>query len=315
MENSEKFIEREQKTDQKIESNFEKKESGLKIECPERQEVADKAISELITAFKSLGIDNFKLPKIKIKFVESENIEYPVLGRVGEVHQDGSVAIFYDKRFSNKESAEEIIKEVREKQGDYPSMEQTLKHELAHVAMWSITGLDRQPATRLIDEGFASLIENTASQIPIQQTKNEVIEGLKNEPKYYERCLDFSNPIDGEKESLNEAEYVMGRAILLWIRELKGNDKMIELIIKSPEKTRRNDDEAPDVGGKDPILHKLNDEYSSIIANVKERPFEETVRLLTIWEGKQFEAALLEISGFQSLEQLKKEFLKWINDG
>ncbi len=283
MERSENFIPLRPKPEEFSDSETPKSpnqtESDLKIECPERQEVADKAISALITAFKSLGIDNYKLPKIEIKFVESEDPVNPVLGKVEIVHKDGSVEIFYDKRFSNEESAEEIIKEVREKCSDYPSMEQTLKHELAHVAMWSITGLNRQPATRLIDEGFASLIEHTTTQIPIQETKEQVKEGLEKEPNYYERCLDFSNPIDGENESLNEAEYIVGRALLMWIRELKGNEKMIELIKKSPEKTRRNDDDKdPDVRGKDlvrgkdPILHKLNDEYSSIIANVLKRP-------------------------------------------
>ena len=286
-------------------------EAETKIECPERQEVANRAIFELKTAFQTLGIENWKLPEIKVKFVESK--DEAALGRV-EVHND-SVEIIYDQRFSSPESEATLVEELRQAGNDYPGMQQTLKHELAHVAMWSVTALQRQPATRLIDEGFASLVEHTDTELPIEETKRKAKEGFENEQEYYERCLNFLKPINGETENLNEAEYIVGRALLMWIRELKGNAKMIELIKKSPEKSRRNDDsEIPDTGGINPGLHKLNDEYSAIVVNTANEPFEEVVKKATVWEGKQFEVALLEVTGFQNLDKVRQEFIKWIND-
>ncbi|KKW44838.1 MAG: hypothetical protein UY95_C0015G0010 [Parcubacteria group bacterium GW2011_GWA2_56_7] len=142
-------------------------EAEAKIECPERQEVADRAIFELKTAFQTLGIENWKLPEIKIQFIESK--DEAVLGRV-EVH-NGSIEITYDQRFSSPESEATLVKELRQSGKDYPGMQQTLKHELAHVAMWSVTGLQRQPATRLVDEGWASLLENTSESLPTEQSK------------------------------------------------------------------------------------------------------------------------------------------------
>ncbi|MBU2523602.1 hypothetical protein KKG71_00210 [Patescibacteria group bacterium] len=290
-----------------------KPEAEVRIDYPERQEVVDRAIFELKTAFQTLGIKNYQLPQVKIKFIESENQGNPERGRVGHVHEDGSVEIYYDLRFSHKDSAETLENEIQ-KTSSYPGFQQTLKHELAHVAMWSVTGLQRQPATRLIDEGFASLVEHTDTELPLEETKHNVKQGLVEEKEHYERCLDFLKPINGETENLNEAEYIVGRALLMWIRELKGNEKMIELIQKSPEKSRRNDDsKIPDTGGKTPGVHTLNDEYSTIIANINNQPFVDVVKKATVWEGKQFEVALLEVTGFKNLEEVRREFLKWIN--
>lgn len=294
----------------------EAEESKMHIECPEQQEAVDRALAELITSFETLGIENVKLPNVTIEFVVSENNEFPELGRVGEAHEDGSVVIYYDQRFKDPAEAEKLVQEIRDSGKDYPGFEQTLKHELAHVAMWSVTRLERQPATRLIDEGFASLVEKTNTQIPIEQTKKEALEGIKNEPENFNRCLNFQHPIDGETENLNEAEYIMGRALLLWIRELKGNDKLLELIQKSPAKTSHNSDkpEGYDFASTDPEIHKLNNEYISIITNVNQLPFEQVVEKATEWEGRQFEAALLEVTGFQDIETVKQEFIKWLNE-
>jgi hypothetical protein len=286
------------------------------IECPEQQEAVDRAIAELKTSFETLGIKDAKIPSVTIEFVESTNSDLPELGRVGAVHEDGSVVIFYDQRFKDPKTAERLTQEIRDSGIEYPGFEQTLKHELAHVTMWSLTHLDRQPATRLIDEGFASLVEKTNTQIPIEQTKQEALEGIKNEPENFNRCLDFQHPINGETENLNEAEYIIGRAILLWIRELKGNEKMLELIQKSPAKTSHNRDkpEGYDFASTDPKIHKLNNEYRSIITNTDQLPFEQIVEKATEWEGMQFEAALLEVTGFQNIETVKQKFIKWLNE-
>jgi len=197
-------------------------ETEVKIECTERQEVADRAIFELKTAFQTLGIENWKLPEIKIKFVESEG--EAVLGRV-EIH-DGCVEITYDQRFSSPELETTLVEELRQSGKDYPGMQQTLKHELAHVAMWSVTGLQRQPATRIVDEGWASLLENTSENLPTEQSRSAVKQGLSEEPDHFNRCLDFSKPVTFE-ENLNAAEYKTGQALLLWVHERFGKAKMI----------------------------------------------------------------------------------------
>jgi len=284
------------------------------IECPERQEVVDQALFELKTSFETLGIEDWKLPEIKIKFVESKG--EAELGRV-EVH-GRNIEIIYDKRFSSAEMEAELIEELRVSGKDYPGMQQTLKHELAHVAMWSITRLHRQPATRLVDEGWASLVENTSGSIPAQRSKESVKRGLKNEADLYNRCLDFGNPVIFE-EDLNTAEYETGQALLLWIHEKFGSAKMVELIQKSPAPERRNDDLMEgefDSSAVSNGIHTSAPEYIKIIEDVKlgNVSMEETVKKAKAWEGKQFETALIEVTGLQSIDEVKEEFLKWINE-
>lgn len=291
-----------------------KREAEVKIECPERQDVADRAIFELKTAFQTLGIENWKLPEIKIKFVKSE--DEAVLGRV-EVH-DGSVEITYDQRFSSPESEATLVKELQKSGKDYPGMQQTLKHELAHVAMWSVTGLQRQPATKLVDEGWASLLENTGESLPTEQSKSAIKQGLSEEPDVFNRCLDFSKPVTFE-ENLNAAEYKTGQALLLWVYEKFGKAKMIELIQKSPSPERRNDDLAEgefDTAAIDDEIHTTAPEYFELFEKAKlgNITAEEAGKRAKEWEGKQFESALLEVTGFQNLEEVRQEFLKWIND-
>jgi hypothetical protein len=285
----------------------------VKIECPERQEVVDRAIFELKIAFQTLGIESWKLPEIKIKFVESEN--EAVLGQV-EVH-DGSVEIAYDQRFSSPESEATLVEKLRQAGKDYPGMQQTLKHELAHVAMWSVTGLQRQPATRLIDEGWASLLENTGESLPTEQSKLAVRQGLSEEPDLFNRCLDFSKPVTFE-ENLNAAEYKTGQALLLWVQEKFGKAKMIELIQKSPSPERRNDDLTE--GEFEPASistdkHINAPEYFELFkqASLGDITPEDAMKRAKEWEGKQFESALLEVTGFQNLEEVRQEFLKWVN--
>lgn len=288
-------------------------ETEVKIECPERQELVDRAIFELKTAFQTLGIENWKLPEIKIKFVESE--DEAVLGRV-EVHGN-SIEIAYDKRFSSPESEATLVEELHRSGKDYPGMRQTLKHELAHVAMWSVTGLQRQPATRLIDEGWASLLENTGESLPTVQSKSSLKQGLSEEPDIFNRCLNFSKPVTFE-ENLNAAEYKTGQALLLWVHEKFGKAKMIELIQKSPSPERRNDDLAEgefDAAIIDNEIHRTAPEYLKLFKEAKLGNItpEEAGKRAKEWEGKQFESALLEVTGFQNLDEARQEFLKWVN--
>ena len=239
-----------------------------------------------------------------------------MLGRV-EVH-DGSIEITYDQRFSSPESEATLVEELQQSGKDYPGMQQTLKHELAHIAMWSVTGLQRQPATRLIDEGWASLLENTGENLPTEQSKSAVKQGLSEEPNLFNRCLDFSKPITFE-ENLNAAEYKTGQALLLWIHEKFGKAKIIELIKKSPSPERRNDDLPQgefEPALVDKSLHTTAPEYFKLFEDAKlgNITAEEATKRSKEWEGKQFESALLEVTGFQNLEQVRQEFLKWINE-
>jgi hypothetical protein len=253
------------------------KQVGIKIECPERQETVDQAIVGLETAFETLGIENWSLPEIKIKFTETEG--EPILGRV-EVH-NGKAEILFDQAFSSPESEAALMEKLDK---DYPGMLQTLKHELAHIAMWSVTGKDRQPATRLIDEGWATLLGNTGSELPIQQSKLAVRQGLIEETDLYNRCLDFKKRISYE-EKLNTAEYEVGQALLLWINEKFGKEKMIGLVKDSLSSNVRFEDDNENIESEVDIKN----------------------------EGERLEAALLEATGYQDANEIRQEFLKWVS--
>ncbi len=311
--NKPKPIEVEKHSDTEIAEQTPAAENEEKIECHERQEVVDQAIFELKSAFQKLGIDKWKLPETSIKFVEFN--DEAALGHV-EVHDTG-VEIVFDRRFASPESENSLVEEIHKSGIDYPGMQQTLKHELAHVAMWSVTGLQRQPATRLIDEGWASLLENIGKQLPIEQSKAVVRQGLAEEPSFFYRCLDFSKPVTFE-EKLNAAEYKTGQALLLWIHQKFGKEKMISLIKKSPAPERRNDDLPEgefELASVDRVLHTTASEYFKLFRDVKidNIPKAEAEKRAKEWEGKQFETALLEVTRFQNLDEVRSDFLKWIN--
>lgn len=287
-------------------------ETEIHVECPERQKTVDQAIFELNIAFKTLGIDRWKLPEVKIRFVESKN--ELSLGRT-KVHND-SVELVFDKKFSTPESEIISVKELRDAGSDYPGFKDALKHELGHIAMWDITGLDRQPATRLIDEGWASLLEHTDTKVPVASSKSAVTQGLKEEPDKYNRCFDFSKPITYE-ENLNGAESVTGRALLLWVFETYGKDKMIELIKKSPSPEKRNDDlsdgetEKADIR---PELHDLSQTYNAIWRQNQEGKLkpDEFLEKMTKLEARQFQVALMDITGINNIDEIEEEFKKWL---
>ncbi|MCX6786108.1 MAG: hypothetical protein NTZ18_04665 [Candidatus Komeilibacteria bacterium] len=252
------------------------REAEVQIECLERPDVVSQAIFELKQSFAALGIDKWKLPAVKIKFLETQG--EAVLGRVGKVTAN-EVEIEYDKQFSSIELEGLLIEGLKNSGVNYPGMKQTLKHELAHIAMWSVTGLERQPATRLLDEGWASLVEHGNEVASVNNVKSVVKNGFQNEPEFFNRCLDFSKPITFE-ENLNSAEYSTGQALLTFIKEKFGTEKMVELIQKSPATERRSD---------------LTDGQFEPASN-------------------QFSTALLEVTGFQNVDEVRSEFLKWLSE-
>jgi hypothetical protein len=294
----------------------------FKVICPERPEAADGALKDLETTFAMLGIQNWKLPTVNIKFTEVNNIP-PARTAV----YDETVEVVFNQKCATPEGERELISELG-KNVDFPGVQQTLKHELAHIAMWSVTGLSRQPAIRLVDEGWASMIENLgSSKSPdldslTRETKANITRGLKEENTIYKRCLDLSKPIsqlDGKEEldTLNNAEYEVGKALLLWIRERFGNEKMLEFISKSPQSSRRNDKEGATLESAaiDFGMHSGAKEYDILFEKVTKGEIQgaKVEKAAREWERSQFQRALLETTGMDNTKKVEADFMKWIN--
>lgn len=255
----------------------------------ERPEIKRNAQADLKRGFEKLGIKDWRLPKFKIKFVDGGGT--PELGRTEVTDKD--VNLVFDARFATKQGEDKIVGELKARGIDYPGMRKTLTHELAHVSMWSVTKLDRQPAIRLLDEGWARLLEDAGCDEAeldevIRRTKEKVKVGLKEQQVQFERCLNLSSaPTEDEGGELGGAEYEVGEAILLWVREQFGNEKMVELLKKTYSATKRNDAVEP------PKVE------ASVVARARQ---EERIR---------FKVALEEITG-KKVTVIEKELRDWI---
>ena len=98
-------------------------------------------------AFDKLHIDNWEIVKgVSISYKDSIE-DRPLLGRV-LCYSDDDIRIEYDTRFTNLVVEKDMLAKYCPQ---YPGLKKTLIHELAHIAMWSLTGDLRQPATRLLD--------------------------------------------------------------------------------------------------------------------------------------------------------------------
>ncbi|MGI5897805.1 MAG: hypothetical protein ACOX6Q_01430 [Candidatus Dojkabacteria bacterium] len=293
-----------------------------KITSSYRTETIVNTLHQLDTSLNTLGIDTYDLPNTKILFKENEasneGKENLLLGHV-EVYPSKfePVEIVYDKRFSTEEKEQIYLQELHTRGIAYPGLQITLRHEFAHIAMWSITNQERQAATRTIDEGWAKLVENTTETLPIESTKQELKQLQITKPEIFNRCFDFKN-VTTYEEKLNTAESRTGQALLLWIHQEYGVEKMIELIQKSPEYQKRND-ELPKNKFEPTILnkemHKTYTEYYSLLNDIKLNKIpQDTVksRLREI-EGKQFEYALLETTNSLNINEVRDKFMKWIN--
>ncbi|MBL7058246.1 hypothetical protein ISS03_02820 [Patescibacteria group bacterium] len=266
--------------------------------------IQPETFQELTKGLKLLDIQNWKLPNIIIKFAKTENSN-PIKGRT-EVKND-EICVIFDKRFIEETEGDENSLLNQLKQGGYPGVDQVLKHELAHIGMWSVTEQERQPAIRLLDEGWARLIEDASGKNMgsvndlTKQAKQDVLNGLKEDYKNYEKCLDFNNPPSQyEYEDLGVAEYEVGKALLLWIRERYGNNEaMINLIKNSPDPMKRNDDRL-ELSKQFPerLIEGLSKDEASARAQ--------------LWEREQFQKALIKITGLISLEKIEEEFKKWL---
>ncbi|MDF1496466.1 MAG: hypothetical protein P1P90_00210 [Patescibacteria group bacterium] len=299
----------------------------FKLICPMRMDVAERAVFELAESLRILGIGGWTLPNIKEKFVESSDDKLE-LGRIGMVTVPEAEIIF-DEKFKTKESQKEF-EEVLDEQGwEYPGMERVYKHELAHLALWSVTKLPQQPVVRLLDEGWATLIEylGTKEATNVAELSRRLrikVKGLNEEmPDVYERCLDLEHPVSERvKEDLQGAEYFVGAALLLWIYEVKGLEAMIDLLRKSPSTSRRTStDRVKIFSALDPKVHAGFAAYQKGIVEPLRRgelTEEEAIRISEFarkWEAAQFRSALLEVTNFESVAKIREEFEEWLNNG
>lgn len=274
------------------------------IICPQKEDfIKPETLHEFAEAFKLLNIQNWDLPQVEVIFVEEED------EKTGETQvKNNEVKVIYDKKFITEDENDEnsLLNRLKRERG-YPGIEQTFKHELAHVAMWSVIEEEQQPAIRLLDEGWASLLEHSSrSDIKsvdnlIQDTKEEIKKDIT--PELLDRCLDFDKPVSQyNHEDLNASEYSVGRALLLWIREnYGGNEAMIALLKNSPDPMKRNDDEL-----------ELNNKFPK--ESIQGLGEEESSRVAMAWEREQFQKALLSITGLSSLEEVKAKFIEWLGN-
>ena len=298
----------------------------FKLICPMRMDVAERAVFELAESLRILGVGGWTLPNIKERFVESGDDKLE-LGRVGKVTVPEAEIVF-DEKFKTKESQKEF-EEVLDYQGwDYPGMERVYRHELAHLVLWSVTKLPQQPVVRLLDEGWATLLEylgtkeatNVAELISFIKIK---VKRLKStEIDIYERCLDLEHPVSERfKEDLQGAEYFVGAALLLWIYEVKGLEAMIDLLRKSPSTSRRTSTKEVKIfSALDPKIHAGFASYQKGIVEPLRRgelTNEEAHKISEFarkWEAAQFRSALLEVTDFESIAKVREEFETWLTE-
>ena len=289
----------------------------VEVRCPERPEIAQRVSWRLSLALAKLGIPAEKFPDISVVFEPSDGAINR--GRT-RVHGDGSVEVVFDERLATSEGESLLNPELGP---EFPGFEQVLMHEVGHMALWSVTGMPRQPATRLLDEGWARLIEETGMAdgglVDIsRQAKRKVREGLSAHDMNVERCIDFARAItQGESASLNAAEYDVGEAFLLWVRERWGNEGMVLLLRGATASVRRNDD-LPE-GVFDPVVidHQFHGEegartYAHLQEVASRLPVSQLVLRATEWESSQFVRMLLSTTKLASIKEVREEFLRWV---
>lgn len=110
-----------------------------------------------------------------MKFVDSP--DRPELGRT--FVDTRSVQVFFDSRFVTQEQEDALVNKLREGGLEYPGMVQVLTHEAGHIALWSVLGNGKRPATRLLDEGWTTLLEEAGLREDFEATlKQRAVEGF-----------------------------------------------------------------------------------------------------------------------------------------
>ncbi|MFC1616432.1 hypothetical protein ACFL21_04780 [Patescibacteria group bacterium] len=290
------------------------------VHSKERPEIAEKSIRELKKSLELLGIEKWELPEITIEY--SGEGQFPDKALAQTQVNNNEYKIICLKELSTSKGEERLHKE--NPHVEIPNLDQVLKHEFAHIAMWSITGFKRQPTVRLLDEGWASLVEQLDTEKSKnlkdlkKETKEKVRKGIEENPEIYKRCLDLRNPISHLDDSdllekLNSIEYEVGRAFLLWIQEIYGIEGIIDLLSKSPQSSRRNDGGSLEMAAVDDSLHRGAREYKELFEAVIKGKIEESEipgKGLK-WERKQFQSAVTEITGLK-IDEVQKKFKEWL---
>ncbi len=287
--------------------------------------MAERAVLDLAESLRLLGVSGWNLPNIREKFVTTNQNTMPELGRLGRITETEAEIIFEEK-FQTKESQILFEEELRLYGINYPGMESIFKRELAHLVMWSITGLRHQPAIRLIDEGWAVLIQylGTLDIDSLSKLTTFIKSKLSNiENEYtdsYQRCLDLRHPVsERTKEDLQGVEGFFGAGLLLWIYESQGLEAMIDLIRKSPSTSRRTSTDYMKIPADlRPLIHTGYTSYQQNVVAPLRRGNLSYAEAQTIsdfarhWEAKQFQSAITEITQIPDIQVIINEFEKWI---
>lgn len=183
--------------------------------------IVDTTVKErLDNAKKVLEID-FPIPKVAIKKVEGDFVART------DVLPDGSFQVSFGNGSDQYDPERQIGMVV---------------HEVAHIAMWGLTGEALQPATHLVDEGWAKLIEMASTQKTTEEIQQEIAGELitlkAQRPDVYERCCRFDKAV-ADEEILNLPDGMsVGTALVFWIKENYGNEGMVRLLKESPYQTK-----------------------------------------------------------------------------
>ena len=268
------------------------------IKCEERPELVRVVAKKLDKAYKILGIPEPKLVPTEIIFRE-----VPSLGQVDVL--PAGVQIVCDPVFKTENP-------------NYPKVEVILAHEVGHIGLWGMTGQERQPATRLFDEGWASVVEDTAGddvesieQLE-QKTKEEVRNGIVNHQEAYERCFEIDKPVTQEEHPKYGAESTVGGAFLLWVRSKYGNQAMTDLLKNAPWVAKRNDEKFEPVSLQEDW--EYNDEYRELVKKVETGEIKPDgfPQAAYDWETKQLSWAILKATGMENVNEVKREFRGWV---
>lgn len=292
-----------------------------------RMDVAEQAVFSLAESLRLLGISGWHLPDIREKFIELQDNQTLELGRLGKITETEAEIIF-DARFKNQESQMLFEEELRLYGIDFNGMASSFKRQLAHLVMWSVTGLRHQPAVRLIDQGWATLIEHLGTENIssisklIQFIKIKLLSIKNNRPDHYHRCLDLYHPVSERiKEDLQDDEGFIGAGLLLWIYESQGLEAMIDLIRKSPSTSRRTSTDYMKIPADlRPLIHTGYTSYQQNVVAPLRRGNLSYAEAQTIsdfarrWEAEQFQSAITEITQIPDVQVIINEFEKWIEE-
>lgn len=276
---------------------------------PEREESVRSALRQLRHAYQLLEFGTPHIPAVEVRFDGGTDTRL-VTGHV-EVRGD-TVVVLYDARLLNPADEASVIS-TNLPGSAYPGVTQTLTHELAHTALWDIINEARCPATRLLDEGWATLVERSGlsdvrdTTDVYERARHDAARVLREQPESFARCMELARPIQGI-EDLNGAEYDVGCALLAWVHE-RGGPSSVRTLLGDARAFMLNGEGAsatPSAG------------YSTDAAELQGQLARGEVdqataeRLAQGREGRRVEDALLRATGTSTPSELRRAFEAWI---